>query len=252
MRNTEWHQPPRFYHSNCQKEERTLAGTSLLPTCTEAHASEVYSDASQARAFTMISRQTTVLRISDISPVAPLHPPAPAVSHLLLGLAAASICSSRVILRRWRMALALPAFLINRKRWVFHAIAGCRLLTAIAQLTWCKPSLFAQDGSLQVNARQEWPKPSPAALRVSAAQLYFLNQSKVDYLSNERWNGDRGSACRILSPIMQWSRDYITRGVRLQRCGSHDTEPSYGDRLATCHRRHLCNPEIKRTASITY
>lgn len=128
MRNAEWHQPPRFYHSNCQKEERTLAGTSLLPTHTEAHASEARLDASQARVFTMISRQTVVLRTSDISPEGPLHPPAPAVPHLLLGLVAAAICSSRVVLRRWRTALALPAFLINSKRAECSTLlqdAGC-------------------------------------------------------------------------------------------------------------------------------
>lgn len=41
MRNVEWNQPPRFYHASCQKEERRLAGSSVLPTHTSARAGEV-------------------------------------------------------------------------------------------------------------------------------------------------------------------------------------------------------------------
>lgn len=68
-------------------------------------------------------------------------------------------------------------------------------------------------------------------------------------MKNETGIGERLSYCE---PIMQWSRDYITRGVRLQKRGSHDAEPDYDDRLATHHRLHLCNPEIQFIVSITY
>lgn len=64
--------------------------------------------------------------------------------------------------------------------WIFHAIAGCRLLTEITQLTWWQPWLLVWDGSLQAprlpTARQESPKPGHTALGNAAPLPSMLRQ----------------------------------------------------------------------------
>lgn len=64
--------------------------------------------------------------------------------------------------------------------WIFHAVAGCRLLTEITQLTWWQPWLFVQDGSLQaaglLMAWQESPKPGHTVLRNAASQPSLLHR----------------------------------------------------------------------------
>ena len=68
------------------------------------------------------------LRTGDISLEGPIYPLALAAPHLPLSLMAAAICSRGVVLRRWRMDLALPALLINSKRAEYFMLlqgAGC-------------------------------------------------------------------------------------------------------------------------------
>lgn len=127
----------------------------------------------------------------------------------------------------------------------------------IKQLPWCKPLPFVQEKSLQParlpTAWQKLSKTSSAAqgkcstptsdifAAVFSLKKNITVQSILPLKHKLKWGS--GSACCILSRIMQLNQDYITR-VWLQKCGSHYTEPGYDYRVAAHHRLHICNEKL--------
>lgn len=133
------------------------------------------------------------LGTSDISLEGPFDSLVVAVPHLPLRPMAAAICSGRFILRRWRLALTLPA--LNS---ILNISCYCRLQAAYRNYTIklvtaraiCSGRLLAGTKTAHGTAgvTQTWPRSagecSTSALAAPLAPFLFLktNWSKVDHL----------------------------------------------------------------------
>lgn len=179
----------------CPKEEGVPAERSALPTHTGTHASQAHSWMRHRLEYSRWLHAKSLLGTSDISLEGPFDSLVAAVPHLPLSPMAAAICSGRFILRRWRMALTLPALLMN---CILNISCYCRLQAAyrnytinlVTAMAICLGQLLAGTKAAHGTAgvTQTWPHSagecSTSALDALLAPSLFLktNQSKVDHL----------------------------------------------------------------------
>lgn len=173
-KNVSWNEPPSFCPLNCPKEEGVPAEHSALPTHTGTRASQAHSwmrhRLEHSRWFHATSwcwEPVTFLWKVPLTHWWQQCPISPSAWWLLPFAQAGSFWGDG----EWPSPFQ-PCWWTAS--WIFHAIAGCRLLTEMTQLTCRQPRLFVWDGSLQAprlpTAWQESPKPGHTALGNAAPQ----------------------------------------------------------------------------------
>lgn len=182
IRNVSRNEPPWFFPLNCPKEEGVPAGRSALPTHTGTCASQARSwmchrleYSRWLHAKSLCWEPVTFLWKDPLTHWWWQCPISPLAWWLLPFAQAGSFWGNG----EWPSPLQPSCWTAS---WIFHAIAGCRLLIEIPQLTWWQPWLFVQDGSLQAPRAgvsmgwQQPPQPGHAALGNAAPQPSTLRQ----------------------------------------------------------------------------